>query len=85
MKIEDITKDGYKTIWEREEDRYYLRVPEEYANGYYLNYRVKEDSFYLGNKDELGGFYKTKFTKAEIGKLPRQDFVQSLEKELVEC
>lgn len=83
MKVEDITLDGYKTIWEREEDKYYLKLPSEYHYDSFLNYSRINRRYYFFDKNEDEN-YKTQFTLDEIDNLPNQDFIQTLEKELVE-
>ena len=66
------------------ERRYKLRLPELFSTGnVYLNYIIDEERFYFGSDYESPN-YKTEFTLEEISNLPNQDFVQALEKELVE-
>lgn len=87
MKVEDITENGYETIWEREEERYYLRIPNSQSSDYtiYLNYNIRGGTYFISNNEEmLEEGFKTQFTEEEIEYLPKQDFIQSLEKEKVE-
>lgn len=84
VKIEDIGIDGYKTIWERPEEKFYLRLPDVYsqnlfAKSNYLNYVVNDNRYVFDGKEETG-YYKTQFTQEEIDGLPRQDFIKSLDK-----
>ena len=85
VRVEDITMDGYKTIWEREEPKYYLRLPnhDKDASLNYLNADRTSGLFYIENNVTCITL-KTQFTQEEIDKLPNQDFIQSLEKEEVE-
>ena len=84
MKVEDIGIDGYKTIWERPKEKYYLRLPKIYtqnffANNSYLNYVISDNRYIFDGKEERSQ-YKTQFTQEEIDVLPRQDFIKSLDK-----
>lgn len=80
MKVEDITLDGYKTIWEREEEKYYLKIPNYWLdNGGYLVVGKVNREYKIGNDTETE-FRQTKFTKEEIYNLPKQKFIQGLEK-----
>ena len=83
MKVEDITEDGYEVIWEREEERYYLKLPKGYHYNTYLNYSYQRNRYYFSDKEESKDF-KTTFTLVEIKNLPNQKFIQSLEREKVE-
>ena len=82
VKVEDITLDGYEVIWERKEEKFYLKLPRGYSNSLVLNYGCLSERFYFDSRDE-GSHRKTQFTKEEIEELPNQDFIQSLEKEPV--
>lgn len=82
--VEDITVDGFKVIWEREVEKYYLRAPNSCdINLSYLNYETRTGSYYfMGNTHNKN--WETQFTLEEINKLPCQDFIKSLIKEKVE-
>lgn len=84
IKVEDITLDGYKVIWERAEDKYYLRLPNaDDVHSTYLNYDAGNELFGFMGKLPTEK-WQTQFTQEEIDKLPYRDFIQSLIKELVE-
>lgn len=73
MKVEDITMNGYKTIWEREEPEYYLRLPKDLVGkellySYYLNFNKLEKKYFFDTKLQTT-ISKTQFTQAEIDKL----------------
>ena len=83
MKVEDITLDGYKTIWERKEEKFYLRIPNTETNDFdiYLNYDKANDTYFISdNEEDIFGNVQTQFTEEEIYTLPRQIFIQGLEK-----
>lgn len=71
-------------IQERKDPKkYYLTLPIEYSNNSVLNYGCFSERFYFDSRDE-GSHRKTQFTLEEIKDLPNQDFINALEKELVE-
>ena len=83
MKVEDITFDGFKTIWERKEEKFYLRIPNTETNDFdiYLNYDKANDTYFISdNEEDIFGNVQTQFTEEEIYTLPRQIFIQGLEK-----
>lgn len=82
MKVEDMTTRGYKTIWERKEDEYYLKVPNARKNGrQYLNFDLHYHNYFFDGKESSEAI-QTQFTEVEIRNLLNQEFIQTLEREL---
>lgn len=82
VKVEDITLDGYKTIWEREDERYYLELPNSWYEDRYLNYNISSKLWHFSGKKGTHR-WQTQFTQEEIDQLPHQDFIKTLIKEEV--
>ena len=75
-KAMNFDKSSRVLLWQREEPKYYLRLPAgTFKEGdRYLNYSVIAQSYFFGGRrqtlsDELGINYKTEFTKEEANEI----------------
>ena len=80
--VEDITMDGYEIIWERDEPKYYLRLPKDFIGAeltrhIYLNFDKDYKKYCFNNKSETEDF-QTQFTQAEIDKLDTTHLIKEL-------
>ena len=84
VKVEDLSIDGYKTIWVRKEKKYTLRLPYDFVEGSrYLNYIPETDKFKFDTSYHTT-IYRTEFTQEEIDGFPNQEVIKTLIKEEVE-
>ena len=86
VKVEDITENGYETIWEREEEKYYLKLPFPLLGfkAAYLYYNKVTEQYFIDDADRLMGKHEqNRFTLEEIDMMSRQGITQlSVEEEL---